>query len=112
MNLVCCHVLAMALGWVGVDGSLSQDQVFPTELRDLVDPTIAIFGTPTSVKPGMTRDQALTALKKDGYAVEEILNRRADLWSVRKSAAGFVRTIWVTFKGEVVAAADDWFISD
>ena len=112
MNLGCCNVIAMILAGVGVNGSLPQDQDFPAKLESFEDPMNALFGALLPVKLGMTRDHALAALKKDGYAVK-VLDRRGDLWESSKTVEPWlVRTFWVTFKGDVVAAADDFYITN
>ena len=78
----------------------------------------AICGAPTSVTRGMTRNQAWQALKQDGYPIDELDNRRAKTWHLRKSSAhgspiaGTVCNIWVIFKKGVVESVNEGVISN
>jgi hypothetical protein len=78
----------------------------------------AVLGEPTSVAQGMSRKEVLSALEKDGYPIDEIKDRRANTWHLRKSSApgspivGNVFNVWVVFKKGVVESVDEGIISN
>jgi hypothetical protein len=118
MNLIWYSLLTAALAGPGPDGTLPPNGNPPAGLPGGGGLMRTLLGKPTTVKPGMTRAQALAALKKEGYPVQKILNRQADTWLLSNRVEsgcpipGGFRNICVTFQNGQVKAASVSFISN